>query len=213
MMGPLAGQYRIIKDTSKTLRELLFNALRDADEEPVDVVTGAPTRENIPANRPIVSLFLYNLTLDEEGIGGNRSDRRIERIEDERGGTREVAFDPPLWVRLDYLVSAFGRSVEHEHVLLGASIRAIAEHPTLARPLLLGDSMERVEDIPLHLASRLEEGLLSRIWTSLSQPHRPAVPLWTVVPIYPTVEHEVPARVVEREVRAFDLNRGGSLNR
>ena len=56
---------------------------------------------------------------------------------------------------------------------------------------------------------RLDEGVLSRFWASLNQPLKPAMQCWTTVPIYPSKEYDI-VRVVEKDVRFFDLNK---LNR
>jgi len=212
MTAALDVQYRIIKDTSQTLRELLLESLRHADDEPIDVITVAPGKDAVPGNRPIVSLYLYNLGIDEEGVSGNRGDRRIERVEDENGKFREIARDPPLWIRLDYLITAFGRSPEHEQLLLGAAIRAIAEHPTITGNTLIGESMSFVEEIPLLMSHKLDEGVLSRFWSSLGQVIRPTLQLWTTVPVYPTTAYDI-SRVSQREVRFLDMNRVAKVDR
>jgi hypothetical protein len=49
------------------------------------------------------------------------------------------------------------------------------------------------------LATRLDEGTLSRFWGSLNQPVRPAVQVWTGVPIIPEKMDEF-QRVRSREL-------------
>ena len=66
-----------------------------------------------------------------------------------------------------------------------------------------------VTEIPLLLSQKLDEGVLSRFWASLYQPLKPAIQCWTTVPILPSREYEI-TRVIEKDVRFFDLNK---LNR
>ncbi len=40
-------------------------------------------------------------------------------------------------------------------------------------------------DLPLSISARLDEGTLARFWGSLNQPIRPAIQLWTLLPILP----------------------------
>ena len=90
-----------------------------------------------------------------------------------------------MFIRLDYLVSAWAQTPEDEQLLLGLIIRTIMEHPELDRDKLRGQSFE--DDFKLHmlLSSRLDEGTLARFWGSLNQPVRPAVQAWTAIPILP----------------------------
>jgi len=66
--------------------------------------------------------------------------------------------------------------------------------------------MVSVKEVPLLLSQRLDEGVLSRFWASLNQPLKPAIQCWTTIPIYPSPHDEV-HRVMERDVRFFDLDK------
>jgi len=55
------------------------------------------------------------------------------------------------------------------------------------------------------LSQKLDETVLSRFWSSLNQPLKPAIQCWTTIPIYSSRSRQV-QRVVEREVRFFDLD-------
>ena len=204
-----AGQHHIIKETSESLGELLQSVFRESGYKRVHLVVAAPKQEAIEGKLPAVSVYLYNVTLDEEGIAGNRLERRIDRVMAPDGTTREVATDQPLWVRLDYLVSTWAQTPEEEQLLMGAAIRGILEHPTMKGAELKGESFSVIEEVPLLMSQRLDAGVLSRVWASLNQPLKPAIPCWTTVPIFPTKEYEI-TRVVEKDVRFFDLNK---LNR
>src|SRR3954467_14761123 len=106
-MGVSPGQHHIIKETSESLGELLQGVFRDSGYKRVHLVVAAPKQEAIEGKLPAVSIYLYNLTLDDEGISNNRTGRFIERVIAADGSVKEVARDQPLWVRLDYLISTW----------------------------------------------------------------------------------------------------------
>ena len=115
----------------------------------------------------------------------------------------------PMWLRLDYLISCWAQTPEEEQLLLGATIKTIMEHPTIRGAQLKGESFQPDDYLPLLLSQKLDETVLSRFWSSLNQPLKPAVQCWTTIPLYPTTSRPI-TRVREREVRFFDLDK---LNR
>ena len=205
-MGVPPGQHHIIKETSESLGELLQSTFRESGYKRVHLVVAAPKQDAIEGKLPAVSVYLYNLSLDEEGISSNRTERILERVVDEKGNVREVARDQPLWVRLDYLISTWAQTPEEEQLLMGAALKGIIEHPTLTGDELRGDAMVSVDYIPLLMSQRLDEGVLSRFWASLNQPLKPAIQCWTTVPIYPTREYEV-TRAQGADIRFSDLSK------
>jgi len=203
------AQYHILKETSQSIGELLKQQYKQAGYKRVHLVVSAPKAENIEGKLPAVSVYLYNVTLDEEGISSNRTGQFIEEEVGPDGQVREVARDMPLWLRLDYLISCWAQTPEEEQLLLGATIKTILEHPTISGNLLKGESFEPDDYLPLLLSQKLDETVLSRFWSSLNQPLKPAIQCWTTIPIYSSRSRQV-QRVVEREVRFFDLDK---LNR
>ena len=91
---------------------------------------------------------------------------------------------------------------------MGAAVKGLIEHPTLEGDALKGDSWQEGMYLPIILSQKLDEGVLSRFWSSLNQPLKPAIQCWTTVPIYPDGGVEI-QRVVEKDVRFFDLNKVG----
>src|SRR3954471_11072409 len=104
-MATPTGQHHVIKEAGESLGQLLQAVFKESGYKRVHLVVAAPKQESIEGKLPAVSVYLYNITLDEEGLAGNRMERRIERVMDRDGNAREIALDQPLWVRLDYLVS------------------------------------------------------------------------------------------------------------
>ena len=202
----MTAQHHIIKETGESLGQLLQTVFREAGYKRVHLVVAPPKQESIEGKLPAISVYLYNVTLDEEGISSNRTERYIEQVLQPDGTFKEVAREPPLWVRLDYLISTWAQTPEEEQLLLGMAIKGILEHPTMKGEELKGESMSSVAEIPLLLSQRLDEGVLSRFWASLNQPLKPAIQCWTTVPILPSPTTPV-TRVVEKDVRFFDLDK------
>lgn len=202
----MTAQHHIIKETGESLGQLLQSIFREAGYKRVHLVVAPPKQEAIEGKLPAISVYLYNVTLDEEGISSNRTERYIEQVLQPDGSFKEVAREPPLWVRLDYLISTWAQTPEEEQLLLGMAIKGIIEHPTMKGEELKGESMSSVTEIPLLLSQRLDEGVLSRFWASLNQPLKPAIQCWTTVPILPSPTTPV-TRVSEKDVRFFDLDK------
>ena len=203
------AQYHILKETSQSIGELLKFHYKQVGYKRVHLVVAPPKQENIEGKLPAVSIYLYNITLDEEGISSNRTGQYIDEEIGPDGQVREVARDMPLWLRLDYLISCWAQTPEEEQLLLGATIKTILEHPTISGALLKGESFDPEDYLPLLLSQKLDETVLSRFWSSLNQPLKPAIQCWTTIPLYPSTARPI-QRVREREVRFFDLDK---LNR
>jgi hypothetical protein len=202
-------QHHIIKEAGETIGQLLQAVFKENGYKRVHLVVAAPKAEAIEGKLPAVCVYLYNVSLDEEGLGGNRTGQFVETVIGSDGKPREVAREMPLWVRLDYLISTWAQTPEEEQLLMGGAIKGLLEHPTVQGTDLKGDSFKKDQYLPVSMSQKLDEGVLSRFWASLNQPMKPAIQCWTTVPIYPSGEVEI-RRVQEKDVRFFDLNK---LNR
>jgi len=211
-MATASGQHHVIKEAGESIGQLLQTIFKDTGYKRVHLVVAAPKQEAIEGKLPAVCVYLYNISLDEEGLGSNRSAQYIETVVSEDGRQREVARDMPLYVRLDYLISTWAQTPEEEQLLMGGAIKGLLEHPSLSGPDLKGESWRPDATLPLLLSQKLDEGVLSRFWASLNQPMKPAIQCWTTVPIYPSGEVEI-RRVQEKDVRFFDLNKLNKMKR
>src|SRR3569832_2450595 len=95
------GQYHILKETSQSIGELLKQQYKLIGYKRVHLVVAAPKQENIEGKLPAVSIYLYNVTLDEEGISINRSSQYIEEGGGPGGGGRGGARGGPGGRRRD----------------------------------------------------------------------------------------------------------------
>jgi hypothetical protein len=207
-----AGQHHVIRDAQDSIGELLLDVFKQHGYKRVHLVVEAPGSEAIEGKLPGISVYHYNMTLDEEGVAANRSGTYLDHVMGADGRMREVERDLPIWLRLDYLISAWAQTPEEEQLLIGAAIKGLLEHPTISGAELKGNSWEPDSYLPLVMTQKLDEGILSRFWASINQPMKPAIQCWTTVPIYPSKEVEV-RRVQEKDVRFFDLNKLNKVKR
>jgi hypothetical protein len=205
-MATPTGQHHVIKEAGESLGQLLQAVFKESGYKRVHLVVAAPKQEAIEGKLPAVCFYLYNISLDDEGLGTNRTGQYLETVVGPDGRTREIAREMPLWVRLDYLISTWAQTPEEEQLLMGGAIKGLLEHPTISGLDLKGESWKPDTQLPLQLSQKLDEGVLSRFWASINQPMKPAIQCWTTVPIYPSGEVEI-RRVQEKDIRFFDLNK------
>ncbi len=197
-------QHHIIKETSDSLSRFLQDEFKRAGYKRVHIVDQAPKPDAIEGKLPAVSVYLYQVSLDTEGLDGHVTSELVT-VQKEDGTVEEFRRRRRLWIRLDYLVSTWAQTPEDEQLLLGLAIRAIMENPSMGRDKLRGGSFDDDFKLNVLMSTRLDEGTLARFWGSLNQPIRPAVQAWTAVPIVPE-EMEPFRRVQERQLGYRDLN-------
>lgn len=183
-MTPQQHQHHIIKETSETLSRLLLEEFRRNGYKRVHIIEQAPKPEAIEGKLPAVSVYLYQMSIDPEGYDATPHSELVE-VEQPDGSIKQYLRRRRLWVRLDYLLSAWAQTPEDEQLLFGLLIRTIMENPEIPPDQLKGQSFEKDFRLNVLLSARLDEGTLARFWGSLSQPVRPAVQAWTAVPIVP----------------------------
>ncbi|HEY4238233.1 MAG TPA: Pvc16 family protein [Kofleriaceae bacterium] len=177
-------QHHIIKDTSETLSRLMQDEFKRNGYKRVHIVEQAPKPDAIEGKLPAVSVYLYQMSLDPDGYNSNVHHEIVEEQQPD-GSMVEYMRRRRLWIRLDYLVSAWAQTPEDEQLLLGLIVRTVLENPVLSGTQLKGHSFEQDYVMNLQLGERLDEGTLSRFWGSLNQPVRPAVQTWSMIPIVP----------------------------
>ncbi|HET6610716.1 MAG TPA: Pvc16 family protein [Kofleriaceae bacterium] len=180
----MTPQHHIIKETSDSVSWLLQEELKRGGYKRVHIVDAPPKPDAVEGKLPALSVYLYQVSLDSEGVDGHVHSEIVQG-KGEGGAEQEFFRRRRLWIRLDYLISTFAQTPEDEQLLLGLVIRAIMENPAMSGDFLRGESFEEDFKLFLALSSRLDEGTLARFWGSLSQPIRPAVQVWTTIPIVP----------------------------
>ena len=199
-------QHHIIKETSDSMSRLLQDEFKRNGYKRVHIVDQAPKPDAVEGKLPAVSLYLYQIALDPFQMEGNMVEELVE-IPQADGSIKEFKRRKRLWVRLDYLISAWAQTPEDEQLLLGLIIRTVIDNEVLIGDRLRGTSFQFEEDfdVPLQLSARLDEGTLARFWGSLNQPVRPAVQVWTTVPIIPERVEEF-TRVQSRQLEYRNIH-------
>src|SRR5919205_450190 len=128
----MTPQHHIIKETSETLSRLLQDEFKRNGYKRVHIVEQAPKPDAIEGKLPAVSCYLYQMSIDPEGYDATPHSEIVEVPQDD-GSIKEFFRRRRLWVRLDYLVSAWAQTPEDEQLLLGLIIRTVMENPELTR--------------------------------------------------------------------------------
>lgn len=202
----MTPQHHIIKETSESLSKLLQRDFRASGYKRVQIVEDAPKPDVMEGKLPAVSIYLYQVALDATGGEGNMTNEIYSVVED--GEEIEYKRRRRLWVRLDYLISSWAQTPEDEQILTGLVVRTIMDNRAISPETLVGGSFDQSdcrENMFLAMNKRLDEGTLARFWSSLGQPIRPAVSVWTAVPILPQKSERI-TRVTERSLNYRDIN-------
>jgi Pvc16 N-terminal domain len=210
-MPPSSSQHHIIKEAGDTIARLFLTIFRENGYKRIQVVNAAPKDEEVSGKMPALGVYLHTVSIEDESMT-NRTASYVETEISADGKVTEVARQLPIWMRLFYLVSVWAQSPEEECLLLGAAVKGLLEHPVVRGEDLVGTSFDADFVMPVTLSSNLDDSMLANFWGSLSQPMRPAIQCWTMIPIYPTTGTEI-KRVQEKEVRFFDLNKLNRIKR
>jgi hypothetical protein len=111
-------QHHIIKETSETLSRLLQDEFKRNGYKRVHIVEQAPKPDAVEGKLPAVSVYLYQLSLDPEGSDATVHSEIVEVGQDD-GTVKEYLRRRRMWVRLDYLASAWAQTPEDEQLLVG----------------------------------------------------------------------------------------------
>jgi hypothetical protein len=199
-------QHHIIKETSDSLSRLFQDEFKRNGYKRVHIIDEAPKPDAVEGKLPAVSLYLYQISLDPFSEDGNMVEEVVE-IAQQDGSSKEFMRRRRMWIRLDYLISAWAQTPEDEQLLIGLIIRTMIDNENVTGDQLRGQSFLFEEDfsLPLQLSTRLDEGTLSRFWGSLNQPVRPAIQAWTIVPILPEKMSEF-TRVQQRSLEYRNIH-------
>jgi hypothetical protein len=140
-----------------------------------------------------VDLFLYDVTEEIE--------RRSSDWEDQRGDDgRVLGRQPPVrYYRLTYLVSAWGKTTEDEHALLGAVMRACLEGEVLHPQYCRGSLAEEESRVLVRLCIPIgpSPARAHDIWSALGQPMRSSLEMAVVAPLRPVLFTDLAAPAEE----------------
>lgn len=167
------AQFEIIKDVGVSLQKLLENTFAEEGYRDVEIYSALPTEDNIK-KLPALCLFLSAVTVDSRHR--ERSPILVTEA-GEDGAIREYMTAPPTIVWLYYLVSAWGKSAQEEHVLLALAMKILMENPQLKEGNFEGASLRPDEFLPIYVVEESEFGYEETMafWRSIGEPVRPMV--------------------------------------
>jgi len=188
----------VIPDVDEVLRKLLIQEI-EIDGNEVDIAFDQPTREwSTRVSKPTLNLFLFDL---RENVRLRAAEQYITINHPD--GTSEVRRNP---VRMDlrYLMTAWVKEPEDEHLLLASALTGLLRHPFFPDELLT----ERLQGQPAPISMMVasfppEEGPIdkfSEIWGVLDNEMRPGVLVTVTVSVDP-YRPMVYKQVRTREIR------------
>jgi hypothetical protein len=164
-------QFEIIKDVGVTLQKLLETNFAEEGYRDVEFYTALPTEENVK-KLPALCLFLTAVAIDSR----HRERDPVLVSEMEPGGEiLEYMTAPPTVCWLYYLVSAWGKTAEEEHVLLALAMKVLLENPQIRDTNFAGTSLRAGEKLPIQVVEESEFGYEETMafWRSIGEPVRP----------------------------------------
>jgi len=193
----------MIDEIDEGLRELLIDELPISGDE-IDISFDQPKREwSARLSRPTINLFLYDIREDQKMRTAVPftlpTDDPMNRAA--RGySTEEYA---PLWVRLNYMITAWAADPTDEHRLLMRILLSLYRHPYLDNQYLRGEDLETLPQIKAAQFNVFQES--DRIWSSLDNELRAAVSCVISLPVHPFQTFNTPI------VRSLDMGFGQSF--
>ena len=170
----------VIADADRSLSNFLVSVL----DTGTAVTFETPSEDWANAvKRPAVSCFLYRVV---EDIGRRNADWADERNADGRVGGRQ----PPVrHYQLHYQVSAWAKTVEDEHRLLGRVMEACLAGEIVAAEHLAGVLDGEKQPLLLRLGVPIPDPgpQAHDVWSSLGVPLRASLELTLVAPLRPAL--------------------------
>ena len=193
------AQFEIIKDVTQTLTKIIGDTFKEAGYKDIEIYNVLPTEENIK-KLPAICLFLTSVNIDRllrerDGVFVS------ETTED--GKVVEYETAPPVNLWLYFMLSAWGKTPQEEHVLLGLAMRTLMDHAVLSGENFDGESLQMGEELPVRVVDDGEFGYdeTMAFWRSLGEPVRPTMLYKVGARLYGVKSRREIRRVMNRELR------------
>lgn len=193
------AQFEIIKDVTVSLTKLITESFKEAGYRDIEIYNNLPTEENIK-KMPAVSLFLSSVVVDK--LHRERDSVLVSETTDD-GEVVEYETMPPMVVWMYYVLSAFGKTPQEEHVLLGLAMRVLQETAMISADNFVGEALARDEQLPIRVVDEGEFGYdeTMAFWRSIGEPVRPAVLYRVAGRLHPVKPTRVVKRIISRAIR------------
>ena len=173
----------MIADVDEVLRKLLIREIEIKGNE-VDIQFDQPKREwSSRLSKPTINLFLFDL---RENLRLRGSEQYFTVAKPD--GTSEVRRNP---VRMDlrYLMTAWVKEAEDEHLLLSSALMGLLRNPFLPTDLYNERLKDQPHPCPLEVATFPPEAgpvdKFTEIWGVLDNEMRPGIMLTVTVSVNP----------------------------
>lgn len=193
----------MIPDVDEVLKKLLIHEIEIKGNE-VDIQFDQPKREwSSRLSKPTINLFLFDIR-ENLRLRGAEQYRTINRPD----GVAEIRRNP---VRMDlrYLMTAWVKEPEDEHLLLASALNGLLRNPFLPEKLLTKGLKNQPAPMPVEVATFPPEAgpidKFSEIWGVLDNEMRPGILLTVTVSFDPYKPMEY-KQVRTRETRFFQDN-------
>ena len=173
----------MIADVDDVLRKLLIHEI-DIKGNEVDIVFDQPKREwSSRLSKPTINLFLFDI----------RENLRLRGAEQYSTKTREdgkvEVRRNPTRMDLRYLMTAWVKEAEDEHLLLSSAVMGLLRNPFLPESFLPERLQNQPTPVPLEVATFPPEAgpidKFSEIWGVLDNEMRPGIILTVTVSMDP----------------------------
>ncbi len=192
----------MIADADRSLSNFLVSIL----DSGTSVTFETPSDEWAKSvKRPAVSCFLHRVV---EDIARRNADWADERNADGRVGGRQ----PPVrHYQLHYQVSAWAKSIEEEHRLLGRVMEACLAGEIVAAEHLAGVFDGEQQPLLVRLGVPLTDPgpQAHDVWSSLGVPIRTSLELMLVAPLRPALFTDIAPPAEELTMEMERIGRGG----
>lgn len=185
----LEGLSVMIHEVDDALRQLIKeHALRGAD---VEIAFDAPTREwAARRNAPTIDVYLYDIREDVR-----RKQRGLVNVRDHDGRVLSRR-EPPRYVKLSYLVTAWTQRPEDEHRLLSALLVGCMRYESMPPGLLSGSLATLGLPVPMTIAQPPpEDRAFADVWTALGGELKPSLDVVVSTPLDAVGEIDVQSLV------------------
>jgi hypothetical protein len=173
----------VIADLDEVLRDLLIREIDIKDNE-VDITFDQPKREwSARLSKPTLNLFLFDLR-ENLRLRGAEQYTTVNRPD----GNSEIRRNP-VRMALRYLLTAWVKEPEDEHLLLSSALMALLRNPFIPADLLSERLQAQPMPVPVEVATfHQEEGPVDKfteIWGVLDNEMRPGILLTVTVSVDP----------------------------
>ena len=185
----------MIADVDEMLRRLLIREI-DIKGNEIDVQFDTPKREwSSRLSKPTINFFLYDIR-ENLRLRGSEQNRQTPRDD----GTTEVRRNP-VRLALRYLMTAWVKEPEDEHILLSNALMGLFRNPFVPEDLMTEILPNQPTPVPIEVANFPTElgptDKFTELWGVLDNEMRPAVLVIVTIsmdPYKPVIVRQVKTR-------------------